>query len=448
MLTGAGQAVAGGLDLRGIFDPSPGPGHVPTFPATLPLAAAAFAVMLQLTLVGEGWPLRRLPARLAGALALAVSWAVALALYFALVRIEPPPGSGVRRAPARWRARTSALRSSASARGRCCASSSGAAGRRRRSPPAPPGWPARTPLVLGAAACSATLLLGASLERRTVTAAGGLLRGRRAGRGHAVRVRGGAPRWRPRRDAARPGRGAVGRALRARRRVHASRARRRTTGSRTRASTRSSCRSSCTSRSAAAGRSRRPAEEGEEHEDREDVPRHRRGARTAGRSPGRPRRGASRDHQRRVGAAVARAAGRRARRGRHEPGGAGRRARALRRRRAQAAGVRLPPALRLPHAVQRRLGRRRATPRQRELRRLDGVAAVYPVQAIPLGERTEALSLPALLRAGHDRRRHRAEPPRLHRPRRARRADRLRDRLRPSRPRRLLRPRLPRHERL
>jgi hypothetical protein len=94
-LTAAGQAVAGGFDARGLFDPSPGPGHVPTFPATLPLAGAAFVVMLEIGLVGEGWPLRRLRARVAGPLAVAVSWALALVLYFALVEVVPPPGSGV-----------------------------------------------------------------------------------------------------------------------------------------------------------------------------------------------------------------------------------------------------------------------------------------------------------------------------------------------------------------
>lgn len=61
VLTGVGQIVVAKLDLRAMFDPSPGPGHVPTFPATVPLAAAAFVAVLELTLVGEGWPLRRLP---------------------------------------------------------------------------------------------------------------------------------------------------------------------------------------------------------------------------------------------------------------------------------------------------------------------------------------------------------------------------------------------------
>jgi hypothetical protein len=95
VLAAVAQAVVGGLDLRGLFDPSPGPGHVPTFPATLPLLGAAFVVMLQLTLVGEGWPLRRLPALAAGPLAVAASWALALVVYLALVGVEPPPGSGV-----------------------------------------------------------------------------------------------------------------------------------------------------------------------------------------------------------------------------------------------------------------------------------------------------------------------------------------------------------------
>jgi hypothetical protein len=95
VLTAAGQAVAGGVDLHGIFDPTPGRGHVPTFPATLPLGGAAFVAMLQLTLVGEGWPMRSLPAVPAGLAALAVAWIVALVVYFTLVEIHPPAGSGL-----------------------------------------------------------------------------------------------------------------------------------------------------------------------------------------------------------------------------------------------------------------------------------------------------------------------------------------------------------------
>jgi hypothetical protein len=92
VLTGVAQAIAGGLDVGALFTPG---GRVPTFPATLPLGGAAFVAMLQVTLVGEGWPLRALPARVGGPLALALSWAIALGLYFALVEVAPPPGSGV-----------------------------------------------------------------------------------------------------------------------------------------------------------------------------------------------------------------------------------------------------------------------------------------------------------------------------------------------------------------
>jgi hypothetical protein len=95
VLTGVGQAVAGRADPAAIFDPAPGPGHVPTFPATLPLAGAAFVAMLELTLVGEGWPLRRLPRIPAGLLAVVISWAVALVLYFGLAGVDAPPGSDV-----------------------------------------------------------------------------------------------------------------------------------------------------------------------------------------------------------------------------------------------------------------------------------------------------------------------------------------------------------------
>ena len=93
VLTAAGQTVVAGLDLRGIFDAFPGPGHTPTFPATMPLAAAAFVAMLELTLVGEGWPLRRFPRLPAGLVALALSWAVALIVYFALAGVRGDLGT-------------------------------------------------------------------------------------------------------------------------------------------------------------------------------------------------------------------------------------------------------------------------------------------------------------------------------------------------------------------
>lgn len=95
LLTILGQAIAGGVDFAGIFDPTPGHGHAPTHPAVLPLAGAAFAVMLQFTLVNEGWPLRRLPAIPAGLAAAVVAWLIALALYLTLVKTESEPGSGL-----------------------------------------------------------------------------------------------------------------------------------------------------------------------------------------------------------------------------------------------------------------------------------------------------------------------------------------------------------------
>jgi hypothetical protein len=95
VLTGLGQIVVGHLDLRGIFDPTPGPGNAPTFPATMPIAGAAFVAMIQLTLVNEGWPFRRF-GRLAGAFAaLALSWLLALAVYYAVVNFRPPAGLGL-----------------------------------------------------------------------------------------------------------------------------------------------------------------------------------------------------------------------------------------------------------------------------------------------------------------------------------------------------------------
>ena len=97
LLTGLAQIVVGRLDVGGIFNPTPGQGRVPTFPATMPLGGAAFVAMIELTLVTEGWPLRRLGRVVGGLLALAFSCASALAVYFALVDFTPPPGSGLTR---------------------------------------------------------------------------------------------------------------------------------------------------------------------------------------------------------------------------------------------------------------------------------------------------------------------------------------------------------------
>jgi hypothetical protein len=95
LFTFLGQLVVGHFDLHGIFDPPSGGGHSPTFPATMPLAGAFFVVMLEITLVGEGWPLRRLGRLVSGPVALAVAWGIALTLYLLLVSATPAPGSGL-----------------------------------------------------------------------------------------------------------------------------------------------------------------------------------------------------------------------------------------------------------------------------------------------------------------------------------------------------------------
>jgi hypothetical protein len=95
LLTLLGQLVVGHLNIGGVFDATPGPRSSPTFPATMPLAGAFFVVMLQLTLVGEGWPLRRLGRIASGPIAVVAAWAIALTLYLLLIRTHPKPGSGL-----------------------------------------------------------------------------------------------------------------------------------------------------------------------------------------------------------------------------------------------------------------------------------------------------------------------------------------------------------------
>jgi hypothetical protein len=51
--------------------------------------------MLQLTLVNEGWPLRRLGRIASGPIAVVAAWAISLTLYLLLVRTHPKPGSGL-----------------------------------------------------------------------------------------------------------------------------------------------------------------------------------------------------------------------------------------------------------------------------------------------------------------------------------------------------------------
>ncbi len=95
VLTFIGQLVVGHGNLRGIFDATPRPHSSATFPATMPLAGAFFVVMLQLTLVNEGWPLRRLGRIASGPIAVVAAWAIALTLYLLLIRTDPTPGSGL-----------------------------------------------------------------------------------------------------------------------------------------------------------------------------------------------------------------------------------------------------------------------------------------------------------------------------------------------------------------
>src|ERR687884_913191 len=87
-----GQAIAEHVDLRGVFDPSAGPAQAATFPLTMPLAGAILVVMLQLTLVSEGWPFRRFNRFVGGVAALLASWAIAIPLYELLVAGGPVTG--------------------------------------------------------------------------------------------------------------------------------------------------------------------------------------------------------------------------------------------------------------------------------------------------------------------------------------------------------------------
>lgn len=94
VLTIAGQAVVSHVDLQGVFDPTAGAEHAPTFPGTMPLAGAIFVAMLELTLVAERWPLRRWNRFAGGVAALALSWAVAVLLYELLVANDGPVPGG------------------------------------------------------------------------------------------------------------------------------------------------------------------------------------------------------------------------------------------------------------------------------------------------------------------------------------------------------------------
>jgi hypothetical protein len=95
VLTMLGQAVVGHVALRGIFGTLPRE-YSATFPATMPLAACTFVTMLQLTLVTEGWPLRKLGRLSGGCAALAISLGVAVLAYELLISLHAPATSGLR----------------------------------------------------------------------------------------------------------------------------------------------------------------------------------------------------------------------------------------------------------------------------------------------------------------------------------------------------------------
>jgi hypothetical protein len=90
-LTIAGQAIVERPDVRAVFETAPGPA---TFPATLPLAGAAFAAMLQLSLPCERWPLGGIGRLWSGVAALALSWAIGIGAYFLFVNLDAVPAAG------------------------------------------------------------------------------------------------------------------------------------------------------------------------------------------------------------------------------------------------------------------------------------------------------------------------------------------------------------------
>ena len=93
VLTIAGQAVVERPDIRAMFEATPGPGVPTTFPATLALGGAAFAAMLQLSLVCERWPLGGLGRIRSGVAALVLSWAIGAGAYFLFVNVDSVPAA-------------------------------------------------------------------------------------------------------------------------------------------------------------------------------------------------------------------------------------------------------------------------------------------------------------------------------------------------------------------
>ena len=93
VLTIAGEAVVERPDIAAVFEATPGPAGPATFPATMALAGATFAAMLQLSLVCERWPLDGLGRLGSGIAALASSWAIGVGAYFLFVNISYLPAA-------------------------------------------------------------------------------------------------------------------------------------------------------------------------------------------------------------------------------------------------------------------------------------------------------------------------------------------------------------------
>jgi hypothetical protein len=92
-LTIAGQAIVERPDVRAVFEAYRHVGLPVTFPATMPLAGAAFAAMLQLSLVCERWPLGGIGRIKSGIAALVLSWAIGTGAYFGLASLSYLPAS-------------------------------------------------------------------------------------------------------------------------------------------------------------------------------------------------------------------------------------------------------------------------------------------------------------------------------------------------------------------
>jgi hypothetical protein len=93
VLTIAGQAVVERPDIRAVFEATPGPGVPTTFPATLALGGAAFAAMLQMSLVCERWSFGGLGRIKSGVAALVLSWAIGAGAYFLFVNVDSVPAA-------------------------------------------------------------------------------------------------------------------------------------------------------------------------------------------------------------------------------------------------------------------------------------------------------------------------------------------------------------------